>query len=141
MEDTTASVNRASKGTTDSEKGIVVSVSQNVQKVQEPYKEIEYQRFMKIVENGEIPEHWEMLAEALGVHRNTINKWKNLPEFQKALSKGIDRSISEMEHVGKRDWKMWRERLAMLRKEKAQEQTVTINGENIIAILGNVKAE
>lgn len=86
--------------------------------VQEVQKDPEYQVFIKLVGEGKIPENWEDMADAIGVHRNTISRWKKMPEFQKALLAGIDESIKQMTHVGKKDWRMWRERYAMLMKEK-----------------------
>jgi len=81
-------------------------------------KEPEYQAFIETVKNGEIPEFWEDLAESLHVHPNTISAWKKLPEFRKALVRGLKKSYDEMEKTGKRDWRMWRERYAMLRHEQ-----------------------
>ena len=101
-----------------------MSDTENSQISLNPYKEEEYLSFIKTVENGEIPEHWELLADALGVTRRTIATWKKMPEFKKAIQKGIDRSLREMERVGKKDWKMWRERYAMLAKEKQQAQVI-----------------
>lgn len=81
-------------------------------------KEPEFRAFIKAVGNGEIPETWELTAEAIGVHPNTISVWKKLPEFQLALANGIKRAIDQMEKTGKRDWRMWRERAAILSRER-----------------------
>src|SRR4030043_357297 len=110
--------------------------SQNVKNIN-PYKTEEYQKFIQTVENGEIPEHWQILAEALGITEQTIIRWKQLPEFQKALNKGLDKALREMQRAGGDDWKMWRERIALLRKEK-QGDSMTINADKVVAILGGV---
>lgn len=108
--------------------------SQNVTKIT-PYKAEQYQKFIELVGNGQIPEHWEILAEALGVTRQTIARWKELPEFQEAMNRGIEECLEQMKFYGKKDWKMWRERLALLRNE-AGKADVVINADKVIAILG-----
>ena len=80
---------------------------QKVQKVNE------YQAFLKLLKEGQF-ETWEVIAEAVGVHRNTIMDWKKLPEAQKAIVDGIQLAIKKMETAGKKDWKMWREKLKLL---------------------------
>ena len=89
-------------------------------------KDTEYERFLSAVENNQIPAEWELLADALGVHRNTIGQWKKRPEFQEARVKGIEHAINMMEHSGKRDWKMWREKIAMLTNEKKPDVQVNM---------------
>ena len=104
-------------------------------KVQVVQKDAEFEAFITAIGEGELPETWELMAEALGVHRNTITRWKQQPQFQAALAKGIRRATEQMEAVGKRDWRMWRERASMLMKEK-KDATVNINADKVIAILG-----
>jgi hypothetical protein len=39
-------------------------------------------------------------------------------EFKEALAEGIQNCLDSMTHAGRKDWRMWREKIAMLRKEK-----------------------
>ena len=107
--------------------------SQNLTKFT-PYKAEEYKRFIELVGTGQIPEHWEILAETLGVTRQTIAEWKKMPEFKEAINRGIDEALTQMKIVGRKDWKMWRERFALLTKEK--QPGLTINADKVVAILG-----
>lgn len=104
------------------------------------YKSEEYRAFLKMVKKGKIPANWQDVAEAIGVHPNTITAWRKLPEFQEALSSGIQESIEKMSNVGKRDWRMWRERYAMLTKEaNKQNDTPKIVLQGLIQI--NVQSD
>jgi Fe-S cluster biosynthesis and repair protein YggX len=89
-------------------------------------KDAEYQRFIAMVEGNKIPGTWEMLAEALGVHRNTITQWRKLPEFQQAKIKGVEHALKMMEVSGEKDWKMWREKVGMLTNEKKPDVQVNM---------------
>lgn len=95
--------------------------SKIVQIVQNPYKEEAYKKFIETVKNGEIPEHWELLAETLGVDQKTIKRWRMLPEFSNAVNRGLDEALAKMKETGGKDWKMWRERVAILSREKKTE--------------------
>jgi hypothetical protein len=86
-----------------------------------PYKKQEFETFIKLINKGEVPETWQLLAEALGVDNQTITDWKKVPEFQEALAKGIQRSLEQMELVGHRDWRMWKDRYSTLAREKKTE--------------------
>lgn len=81
-------------------------------------KDPEFQAFLDMVESDKVPETWELVATAIGVHQNTITNWRKTPEFQKALAKGIHNAMDRMERAGGRDWRMWREKIALLTKEK-----------------------
>lgn len=100
---------------------------QNVQKVEE------FEAFLKILELRKI-ESWESVAEALGVHRNTIEKWRQHPLAQKARAKGIENALEQMEASGQEDWKMWREKLRLLgvKEETPRETTVNVGVYNMI---------
>lgn len=84
-----------------------------VQKVQEIEKVEEFETFLDFIKKGKI-EHWQNIAEAIGIHRNTIARWREHPKAREAIIEGIRHSLEEMERVGNRDWKMWREKLKML---------------------------
>lgn len=119
----------------------IVETSSSVEKVPKvtnPYLTQEYQKFIQIIKDGKIPEHWEILAETLGVSRKTISEWKTMPEFADAINSGLDRALREMEKTGGKDWRQWRERVAILSREKKADNNITLNAEKVVAILGGV---
>lgn len=91
--------------------------------VRKVIKEAEFDIFLDMVENGNIPDTWELVAEAIGVHKNTITEWRKRPEFQRAKAQGVENALKNMEVAGKKDWKMWREKLNLLGATKPQDQT------------------
>jgi hypothetical protein len=138
---------KSNKNMEPANNSIIVEPSKNIepQKIvkitKNPYKNLEYQKFIQTVKNGEIPEHWEMLAETLGIRPETISEWKKLPEFAEAVNRGLEEALSKMKEVGGKDWKQWRERVAILSREKAKDAGVVINADKVIAILGNQTKE
>ena len=104
-------------------------MSQNVKNVdsKELYKSEEFEQFLQILNEGQW-DTWELVAETLGVHSNTIQKWKKHPKAQKALAQGLQDSIKKMEDTGRRDWRMWREKAAMLRLEMEKNKNNEPNG-------------
>lgn len=105
-----------SKSITAKDAGIVKNV----------YKDAEYIEFMRLVNNGELPDTWELTAEAIGVHPNTIKAWRKLPEFREAKRKGIEHCLAEMRRAGKEDWRQWEASLRLLGVKEASDQP-TIN--------------
>lgn len=77
------------------------------------YKEMDFARFIKILEEGQV-EHWIEIAEAIGVDKNTITVWKELPEAIEARQKGIKNALEQMQLSGKKDWRMWEAKLKLL---------------------------
>lgn len=69
-------------------------------------KKEEYEAFIQILKKGQIT-HWAAVAQALGVHPDTIGLWKRRPEARKAIAEGIQHALQEMQRVGKNDWRMW----------------------------------
>lgn len=105
--------------------------------VVDPYAEVAFETFLKEIGNVNLP-NWTILAEALGVHRNTINRWKKHPQAQAAISAAIEQNIREMELAGKGDWRMYREKLKMLGVKEA----VTLEheaGESVKSILDKLE--
>lgn len=89
-------------------------MSKNVSNVpKNPYYELEFQEFIKNIGNTGLS-NWSITAEALGVSRKTITRWKQHPIAKKAIAKSIGETIAKMEAVGKNDWRMYREKLRML---------------------------
>lgn len=79
----------------------------------DPYKKKEFEAFIKTISEGQVA-HWLEIAGALGIDKNTVTAWKNLPEAQDAIQRGIDHALQCMEQAGGRDWKMWESKLKML---------------------------
>lgn len=91
----------------------------------------EFQAFIKMIKNDRV-ETWTMVAEALGVSKNTITAWKKIPEAQKAISDGIQHALNKMEKSGKHDWRMWREKLSLLGiKEKTETTGVRVSKDDM----------
>lgn len=82
--------------------------------IQQPYKTQQFQAFLELVRTGKKLEYWEQIAEALGVHKNTITAWKETEEGKTAIAEGIITALENMEKSGKRDWKMWAAKASML---------------------------
>jgi hypothetical protein len=77
------------------------------------YKREEYAAFIKLI-NGGRAAHWYVIANAIGIDKNTVTAWKKLPEARKAIINGIDHALDHMEQAGKNDWRMWESKLKML---------------------------
>lgn len=78
-----------------------------------PYEELAFSEFIKHIGNANL-RNWSIVAEALGVSRATIWRWRQTPEAQEALASAIEENLREMEIDGKGDWRMRREKLKML---------------------------
>lgn len=104
-------------------------------------KEREFQEFIKIIGTKNVS-HWVDIAKALNVDNDTITKWKNTPEAQEAITRGIDEAVEQMSTVGKRDWRMWEAKLKMLGVNPAVriDQNTNINiFHEILAKYGGVE--
>lgn len=78
-----------------------------------PYNDVAFEEFIKAIGEAQI-DNWSAIAEALGVSRKTITRWKKHPMAQSAISKGISKALDKMEKAGEADWRMWRERAKIL---------------------------
>lgn len=97
-----------------------------------PYKEVEFETFLNLIGDENI-ENWTIMAEVLGVSRDTIGLWMKHPKAKAAISKAINKNLAEMEKAGKRDWKMYREKLKMLGViEKQRTELTGKDGERLI---------
>ena len=99
-------------------------------KPKKPYKAEKFEAFIKEIKKGSIS-HWVQIAEALGIEKGTIVVWKQTPEAQKAIKDGINHALLQMQKVGKRDWKMWKEKLGMLGISPIERADITSEGERI----------
>ena len=96
-----------------------------------PYKIREFREFLNIVGGNQVFEHWQQIADSLGVSVDTITDWKKTSEFEKARLAGIKRSLENMEKAGANDWKMWREKAKMLGlKDSEIELSIKIRDED-----------
>lgn len=93
-------------------------------------KKAEYDEFIEIIKNGQ-PAHWIQVAQVLGVDNETISRWKKRPEAQQAIKEGINKSLSKMEEVGAKDWKMWESKLKMLGISPVDKSDLTSDGQKI----------
>lgn len=90
------------------------------------YKDKEFKAFIKTLKWGSAA-HWIEIAHALGVDKNTITAWKELPEAQEAIQEGIDQALAAMQQAGAKDWRMWEAKLKMLGVNPAQNIEVKFN--------------
>lgn len=115
---------------------------QNVPNVPEnPYNEEEFEVFIEAIGNSNL-RNWSIIAEALGVSRKTITRWKKHPRAQHSIAMAIQKNISSMEKVGKEDWRMYREKLKMLGVKDKQEFQHKIEEESRVgAILDSLETD
>jgi hypothetical protein len=92
----------------------------------QPYKDKEFKAFIQAIDDGQVG-HWVEIARALNVSDETILKWKQLPEAQAAIQRGIDHALKCMQQAGSRDWKMWEAKLKMLGLNPASKLDINLN--------------
>lgn len=100
------------------------------------YKPEEFKKFIETIETGQRG-HWLDIAKALNVDKNTITAWRNTPEAQEAIQKGIDHALQCMQQAGARDWRMWETKLKMLGINPVSKVDVT-SGDKPLPIMGAV---
>lgn len=94
----------------------------------DPYKKAEFEAFIKTIKQGQVA-HWVEIASALGVDKDTILKWKKLPQAQAAITEGIEHAIAQMQTAGAKDWRMWEAKLKMLGINPATNVDLKSGGE------------
>lgn len=105
---------------------------------QNPYNEIEFEEFLKNIGNSNIST-WSILADVLEVDRKTITRWKKHPLAREAIVKAINYSVIQMERAGKKDWRMWREKLKMLGVKDRQTIEQDIDENSISSLLDTLE--
>lgn len=75
--------------------------------------EDKFREFIKSLKEDGV-RHWVELATAANVSEATISRWKQLPEARKHLDLAVINTIENMETAGKKDWRMWSDKLKML---------------------------
>ena len=73
----------------------------------------EFEALLQVLEEGSVA-HWQDIANALGVDKDTIKEWRKHPKARQAQIKGIEYALKSMESAGKKDWRMWEAKLKML---------------------------
>ncbi len=90
------------------------------------FKSDQFRDFLATIKQEQIA-HWENVAEAIGVARSTIQRWRELPEAQDAITLGIAHTLESMETAGKKDWRMWEAKLKMLGVNPPQKINAVID--------------
>lgn len=107
---------------------------------QNPYNEAEFEEFIKNIGNANIAT-WSIFAEALGVNRRTITRWKKHPLAREAIAKAVSSAIYNMEKAGAKDWRMWREKLKMLGVKDRQNLEHKLEPTSITNILDSLEVD
>lgn len=105
----------------------------------DPYNVEGFEEFLKAIGESNI-ENWSILAEALGVDRTTIIRWKKHPLARQAIKAGIAKAIEGMEKSGKDDWKMHREKAKMLGVKDRQTLEHEV-GEGVTELLDSLQTD
>lgn len=104
-----------------------------------PYNVVEFEEFLKQIGNANI-KNWSILAEALGVSRATVVRWKQHPLAQQAINQAINESMEGMEKAGKDDWRMYREKAKMLGVKDRQTLEHEV-GEGVTELLDSLQTD
>lgn len=106
----------------------------------DPYHGMEFDEFLKQIGNANI-KNWSILAEAIGVSRSTVGRWKMHPLAQEAIKTAISESIAGMEKAGEHDWKMYREKAKMLGVKDRQTIEHEVDPESVSTILDKLESD
>ncbi len=93
-------------------------------------KKQEFKNFLKTIRGGSIS-HWQDIARAIGIDKDTIVEWKKTSEAQTAIGEGISKALTEMEKAGRKDWRMWESKLKMLGVSPIDKSDIMSGGEPI----------
>ncbi|PJE63368.1 hypothetical protein COU89_03680 [Candidatus Roizmanbacteria bacterium CG10_big_fil_rev_8_21_14_0_10_45_7] len=99
--------------------------------IQNIRKKEEFEAFIETIEQG-ARAHWVDIARAIGVNKDTITAWKRHPRSIRAISKGIQHALSEMERCGRNDWRMWLIKLKILGVDIDSKSTETSSQSGIL---------
>ena len=91
-----------------------------------PQDKDKFRDFIKALKEDQV-RHWVELATAANVSEATISRWKQLPEARKHLDLAVINTIENMENAGKKDWRMWADKLKMLGVNPPQKVEAEIN--------------
>lgn len=95
------------------------------------YKKREFRAFLKAIEYKQAA-HWADIARAIGVDQDTIAKWRQIPEAQEAIAKGLQAALDGMETAGRKDWRMHHEKYKLLAGK--EDKVVEINDPVVIIL-------
>ena len=93
--------------------------SPNIRKIEQ------FDAFIDKLEQGTAA-HWSDIAAALGIGNDTIIEWRKHPRAQEAIRKGIEYALSQMEQSGRKDWRMWSDKLRMLGVGKEEKKEIPL---------------
>ena len=98
-----------------------------------PHKQLEFQAFLELLEGDDemFKATWASIADMLGVHPDTIGRWKNHPEARKLMQKGVKKALKGMKTAGIDDWRMWREYAKLMGLRDVQNVDHTSDGKPI----------
>lgn len=106
----------------------------------DPYKDAEFEVFLKQIGNANLS-NWTIVAEALGVSKATMYRWRQHPVAKEAITNAIEENLRRMTEAGKDDWRMYREKLKMLGVKDKQTLEHDIDSENISHILDSLETD
>jgi hypothetical protein len=107
---------------------------------QKPYREEEFDEFIKFLESlgsGKMARGaWYQIAEALGIDRKTLERWRHHPLAVEATKAAITANINGMIEAGANDYRMYKDNAKLLGvKYDKQNLDVTSNGETIQGVI------
>jgi hypothetical protein len=113
--------------------------NENIAPPTTPYNSMEFEEFLKAIGHGNI-KNWSVLAEALGVSRLTLLRWRNHPLAQNALNTAISEAMANMQTVGKDDWRMHREVMKIMgvKDKSTLEHEI---GESVTEVLDKLETD
>lgn len=106
----------------------------------DPYNTEEFEEFLKAIGESNI-ENWSILAQALGVSRHTIMRWKRHPLARQAIKTALAKSIEGMEKSGHDDWRMHREKAKLLGVKDEQTVEHRIDDEQVGDVLDALQSK
>jgi hypothetical protein len=107
---------------------------------EEPYHGKEFDEFLKEIGNANL-RNWSIVAEAMGVSRMTILRWRKHPLAREAINSAIEEHIRKMSEVGGTDWKMHREMLKMLGVRDTISLEHEVNPDTLTQLLDKMETD
>lgn len=105
-----------------------------------PYKETQFEGFLALIGLSGI-KYWKQIAETLGVSRKTIERWRQHPLAVQAIIMEVSKSIEQMDRAGKNDWRMYREKLAMLGLARKSKYEIEPKSEELGDLINSMDRE
>lgn len=106
----------------------------------EPYRDEEFEEFIRVLKDPTVQAHWYEIAQALKVEPATISRWAKHPKAILARQEGVAEALAGMQQAGNNDWRMYESKLKMLGINPTAKTDITSAGEKIIPIFGGQAA-